>query len=196
MDRLAPIVNLLKLRGPSAVVGLIVAVVVGIAVDRVFWRRPALHVGEEAQVGMYAVLSDEPSATDDDASTAVVLEVFPVRVLAATDHIAPGDVLRLLRAIARALTVNCPRLDGAFALKAATALRTSNAKLAGAHGDDGPAIALAGPSRLQLCAAAQFWCQLFHQEPAEARADEVHERRHYFLHRALSVSTMAAPLMV
>lgn len=79
----------LLLRGrPSAVAGLVVAIVVGVAVDRVDARWLASHVGQEVLEGA------GPTVADRNPATAILLPVRGAGIATAFPHTQPGPVLR------------------------------------------------------------------------------------------------------
>jgi hypothetical protein len=107
---LASVVVVLFARGPSAVAGLIVPVVVD-PVDSVSGSRSLAHVRKEVGEGCF------PAFTYADASSAVVLEAGLFGVSASREHPGPDFVLRQL-----AEQVLCIAGHQDFSLIAAAAL--------------------------------------------------------------------------
>lgn len=63
-------------RSPATVTRFIIAVVVRIAVERMFGGRLGTHVGHETQQGMNPIFPKAPPVTNRDAATAVALQWF------------------------------------------------------------------------------------------------------------------------
>src|SRR5258708_12147525 len=88
----APVEGLLRLRGPAAVAGFVVAVVLD-AVDRVLRRRSRPHVRVERRVVV------EPTIAHQDAAASVVLVALVVRIEAAFLHRTPDCIFRRSRSL-------------------------------------------------------------------------------------------------
>jgi len=82
------IASLFSIRSPSAISGLIVAVVIGITVYRKLGRRLASHVGEEG------LITAAPSLADRYTSPPVVWIILVIRIVATGQYCSPSPILR------------------------------------------------------------------------------------------------------
>lgn len=89
-----PVVSLLLRRGPPAVTGLIVAIVVD-AVDREVRRRLRPHVFNEAIEPDLPVFAVAPAITNSDSPCPIVLEFVVAWLIAPSEHLFPRLVERV-----------------------------------------------------------------------------------------------------
>ena len=168
------VVDLLSLRGPSAVVWAVTRIIIdaiqrkngpptGEAVTR---SRP--HIREE--VGKGAACSHVPTVTDRNAAPAIVAKESVMSVIAAGDHAAPREVLATSRAITvreLAMSSHLPDLAHGVADKTPTTFNMARSKPLTFGNNQRSAFTAATPKDKSLFASSSL---NFSGQPAVDRA--------------------------
>lgn len=160
--------NLLALRRPPAVAGLVVAVVVGVAIDGMRWRGLAAHVGQER----FETLS--PALADLDPASAVPGPMSTARVLAAGDHLDPRPVFGTPPTIPR-LAMGEVALAAHLQKETATRAGMTGTQSPAHHADGLAAIATAHPPVLQPIAGTRGLGAVQHDQATEPLASQIQE---------------------
>jgi hypothetical protein len=132
----ASIVGLFLFCSPPAISRLVITVIVGIAVECVFWRLSSSHVCKE-------LLKVMPALTDDYSSSSVECEAGMARILAALKHHGPRVIFRRMWIT---FSVHDHGLKSGFQAATTAACRTAFQKTSSEYDNIAATFAVAQPS--------------------------------------------------
>lgn len=155
-------------RGPAAVAGLVVSVIVDAVEGE---DRPTVPTAFRAwaHVGQEVLEAVAPPIADADAPPSVVFEARLIGIGTAIDDPAPCSVLR-----SAATSMSCLRLAGSFPMEAAAALARARAQI---RRGDRPLISTIAAA--EPCGMTGVTTTTFNDNPStEALAHEISQSRH------------------